>query len=202
MKNASMHGISHATGARYDVSQHAREGGRASGLSRRLHPLRQLEEKVISSSNGAAAYALLRDKRKDQARLLEEQRRLVEHTSMLLDQRDDVLREIAQEQARRDRLRAEVDALEQKKAALHHEFRSDDVVVELLRSIGEERATAAAIALGWAEDDDDGTTAMWPRRPGPPAPRGAEIGPPSPNATPLRWQLKPGIWLPTLTTDR
>jgi hypothetical protein len=154
MANTAMNGISGTTGQRYDVSQHAAEGGRASGLSRRARGLRLLEQKILESKNGAAHAKLLEIKRKEQAQLLDEQRHLDEHTSLLLDQRDDVLREIDEERGRRDRLRAEVDELEQRKATLHHELESDEGIVAVLESIGEQRAAIAAEQLGWDYDDE------------------------------------------------
>jgi hypothetical protein len=155
MANSTMHGVSRATGTRYDVSRHASEGGRASGISRRLRPLRQLEDKVLSSSNGAAAYALLRDKRRQHAELERAQLQADELLSQLLDQaqaernRIEALREV------RQRGEAEIEALEQREAELRRQLDSDDGVRTWLELVGEERATAAAVALGWAEDDSD-----------------------------------------------
>jgi hypothetical protein len=150
MTNTAANGISHASGQRYDVSQHAAEGGRASGLSRRLRPQRLLEQKILESRNGAAHAKLLTFKRKDEAQLLAERYRLDNRVCELLDMKDDVEREIAAERGRRDALRAEVDELEARKSQLE----SGADVVALLESIGEERAFAAAIELGWADADD------------------------------------------------
>jgi hypothetical protein len=152
MANSTMHGVSRATGTRYDVSRHASEGGRASGISRRLRPQRLLEEKIVESRNGAAHAKLLDMKRKDEAQLLAERYRLDHTVCELLDMKDDVEREIAQERERRDALRAEVDELERRKAQLD----SDDAVVSILREIGEQRATIAAEQLGWGYDDEHG----------------------------------------------
>jgi hypothetical protein len=137
-----------------DLAAAGRKGGKASGLSRRLRPVRELERGIVESRNGAAKVKLLAIKRREAAELLEEQRRLDLHTCRLLDERDDVLREIDQERGRRDRLRAEVDELEQRRAEL--QLDSDDAIIELLRSIGERRATEAALALGWDDGEENG----------------------------------------------
>jgi hypothetical protein len=43
-----------------DPVEAGRKGGRASGVSRRLRPLRELEQGVLESRNGLAKFELLR----------------------------------------------------------------------------------------------------------------------------------------------
>jgi hypothetical protein len=52
-----------------DPVEAGRKGGRASGVSRRLRPLRELEQGVLESRNGLAKFELLRLKRKQLAAL-------------------------------------------------------------------------------------------------------------------------------------
>jgi hypothetical protein len=54
----------------------------------------------------------------------------------------------------RRRGEAEIEALEAREAELRRLLETDDGVVAWLELVGEDRATAAAIALGWAEDHD------------------------------------------------
>jgi hypothetical protein len=114
MTNATLNTGSSAKGhaplPKYDVSKHAREGGIASGISRRLRPHRALEAKVLASSNGAAAYALLRDKRVEQAQLLAEQRRADDLVCRLMDEADAERRTIARLQERSRELEADLSA--------------------------------------------------------------------------------------------
>src|SRR5262245_51997950 len=71
-----------------DPVEAGRRGGIASGLSRRLRPQRELARGITESKNGQAKYALLRDMRRDEQRLLDEQRRADELVCRLLDEAD------------------------------------------------------------------------------------------------------------------
>jgi hypothetical protein len=137
-------------GADIDPVEAGRRGGVASGIARRLKPQRDLEARVLESRNGAAAYALLRDKRRQHAAL---ERAQVEADWMVVG----LMEQAEEERARIARLRAEVDELEARRAHLE----SDDDIRGLLEQLGEDRVTELAIELGWGDDDeeDDGDVA-------------------------------------------
>jgi hypothetical protein len=112
---------------------------------------------IAASRNGAAKAALLAIKRRDQAQLLEEQRRLDEHTCLLLGQRDDVLREIDQERGRRDLLRAEVDELERQMVAMRKAIgATEGELVVHLRELDERGVLEPILeACGWLVDPSE-----------------------------------------------
>jgi hypothetical protein len=137
-----------ATHARYDVSQHAREGGVASGISRRLRPQRELERKIAESRSGAALFALLRVRMEREAEL--ERRRLaadrelleLEHfAGVVREQLDETLAEQAAAEAELEQLHARLEAARS----------DDDALGHLLRDVGEQRVDAAIEKLGWFE---------------------------------------------------
>jgi hypothetical protein len=64
-----------------DLREAGRKGGKASGVSRRLRPLRELEAGIVESRNGAAKWKLLETRRRqlaelERARLLADERLL------------------------------------------------------------------------------------------------------------------------------
>jgi hypothetical protein len=137
--------------ARYDVSQHAREGGIASGLSRRLRPQRELEAKIAATKNGQAIYHLLRlrlaREQELQRQRLEADRQLVEleqFAGVVREQLDETLAEQAHAQAELERLEAR---LEQCRS-------DDDALGHLLRDVGEQRLEVVLGQLGWLEGSD------------------------------------------------
>src|SRR5262245_39449789 len=88
-------------GTTFDPVEAGRRGGRASALSRRLRPIRELERGIAESNNGAAKVALLRQKRQEMAAVEREQIRLDRLVCDLLDQADAERKTIARLRDRR-----------------------------------------------------------------------------------------------------
>jgi hypothetical protein len=146
-------------GAGIDPVSAGRAGGIASGLSRRLRPQRELEAKIAATKNGAALAVLLRTHlERDQAlerEILQRDGRVMQ----LMDWEEELNGKIAALRVRARELEAElrgkIEALGERETELRRQLETDDGVRTWLELVGEERATAAAIALGWGEGDDD-----------------------------------------------
>jgi hypothetical protein len=153
-KHASGTGLGFAKG-KVDPREAGWRGGIASGITRRLAPQRALEAKVLESRNGAAAVRLLELRmRRDQAL----EREIIERDGRVMWLMDEEDRLRAEDQAERGRiaaLREECRELEAREAELRRSLETDDGVRAWLELVGEERAFAAAIELGWADADDD-----------------------------------------------
>jgi hypothetical protein len=155
MTNTSTYGISRETGVRYDVSRHASEGGRASGVRRRTRHLRRLKEGIATGGNAAAKLALLKMELREDRALEAERLRADELLSQLLDQamaernRIEALREV------RRRGEAEIEALEAREAELRARLESHDGIVAVLGELGEDCVERACLALGWIEAEED-----------------------------------------------
>jgi hypothetical protein len=125
-----------------DLSEAGRKGGRASGLSRRLKPLRQLEEGIAESRNGAAKMRLLEAKQREHNELLREQRWADETLMRLMDEQDKEREALERLKARRDELVAEaeqsLDALEQREQVLAAAVQADEsALLGRLRAVHE-----------------------------------------------------------------
>jgi hypothetical protein len=149
-----------------DPVEAGRRGGIASGMSRRQRPQRELEQRIASSRNGAAQLGLLKVMQARDGDLIKDRARIDYAICDLLDEQDAEQAKLERLQERSRELEAElrgkVDALEAREAELRRQLETDDGVRTWLELVGEERATAAAIALGWAEDnhdEDDGDVA-------------------------------------------
>ena len=149
-------------GTTVDPVEAGRRGGQASGLSRRLRHQRELEAKIASTRNGAAIFGLYRTQlERDQA--LERERIRLDRTCMQLmdwaeEERATLQRlraDVADTVAEYNALLGEGDKLRRDVTELRAQLTSDAGLVEWLRTVGEERVTAAADVLGWIEDDDD-----------------------------------------------
>jgi hypothetical protein len=141
MANTAMNGISRTTGLRYDVSQHASEGGRASGLSRRLRPQRAIEESILVGGNNMAKWKVLEVRRLREAELLaEELRRDKEILAM-----DEMLADAREELRSLD---AQVSELE---AKLERSRSDPQVLKECLQAAGEDAVERALLELRWIE---------------------------------------------------
>lgn len=159
-----------------DPSEAGRRGGIKSGITRRQKPLRQLEQRVAQTGNGYALVRLLDRKREDEAALLAERRRADEEVQRLeaearqVEQRIVSLREDCQDlETERDELDAKADAsdvrlreLEQRVAELderaverEHAESDPQILVELLRRVGEQRVEVALRSLGWVDDESE-----------------------------------------------
>jgi hypothetical protein len=149
--DTSMNGISRATGARYDVSQHAREGGIASGLSRRLRPQRAIEAKILASRNGWAQLRLLEIHRQREKDLLVAE---LERDKVLAALDEDLALTHEQLAVAHAELRAVDVELERAQARLAAAREDDDALVALLREVGHDRVEAACDALGWIESEN------------------------------------------------
>jgi hypothetical protein len=152
-----------------DLSAAGRKGGHASGVARRLKVQRDLERRILESKNGAAHLRLLQLKRKDEAQLLEEQRRLDYHVCDLLDMKSAVEREIDQLQERANRLESElrqridglgegVEALEAHESRLRAAIDADErALVDRLHKLNEAGQLDDVLeATGLLERIDDG----------------------------------------------
>jgi hypothetical protein len=135
------------TSTRYDVSQHGREGGIASGLSRRLRPQRELEAKILNGRNGQAQAFLLRVRMQREARLETERLRVDRELVELENWSARAREELEETLAELERARSEREAqLEAAKDGDH------DALVALLAAAGEQRVEVALGQLGWLED--------------------------------------------------
>jgi hypothetical protein len=125
-------GRTYPFGTTVDPVEAGRRGGQASGVSRRRHPLRLLQQRILESSNGAAALGLRKEKQR-QDRALEREVIARDKTVLaLMDEEERLGAEIAAERQRRDARRAEVDALEQRKTELRQRLESDDAIAAWL----------------------------------------------------------------------
>jgi hypothetical protein len=121
--------------------------------------LKRLEEAIASSRNGAAIYGLYRTQlQRDQAlerEVIQRDQRVMQ--LMDWEQEEQAKIERLQERAREleTELRGKVETLEQREAELRRRLDSHEGVVAWLEHVGEERATAAAMALGWGDDGED-----------------------------------------------
>jgi hypothetical protein len=126
-----------------DLHEAGRRGGQASGISHRLRPQRELEERIKASGNGYAQLALLRIERERQKALEREQIRLDREVVYLTEAAEkereliaSYREEAARELMRRDeiileRRRAEgaLHELEQHKAKLHAALQADETAL-------------------------------------------------------------------------
>jgi hypothetical protein len=147
-----------------DPSEAGRAGGRRSAEVRaalaRLDPdtiARQLARNSSSplAQRAALIYAVRRESESDRQRRLAD-----EVVCELLDQKDDVEREIAQDRSRRDSLRAEVDELEERKLQLQQTIDAGEhELVMRLRSLDERGLLEHVLEqAGWLELIDAGET--------------------------------------------
>jgi hypothetical protein len=146
-------------GAGIDARAAGRRGGQASGLSRRLRPQRQLEEKIINSKNGAAQAKLLEIRMRREAALDRERTRLDRLVCHLMDEADAERAMIARLRERRREYEAAVTqrlaALEQREAELRERLETDAGLDAFLNDQGEANIRASCLRLGWIDDDDN-----------------------------------------------
>jgi hypothetical protein len=130
-----------------DPSECGRLGGHASVLSRRLAGQKRLEEKIVSTKNGAALYSLLRDRRQREAEL-ERQRLAADRELVAIEEWTITAKEeLESTLAELERARSEREAqLEAAKDGDH------DALADVLRAAGEEATEVALSQLGWLED--------------------------------------------------
>jgi hypothetical protein len=143
--STATNGINRATGLRYDVSQHACEGGRARVLARRLAGQRELEEKIANGKNGQAQAFLLRVRMQREA-ALEQMRIAADRELVALEE------QTIEEQERLQDLRRQVDEAE---AQLEAALTDPSVLTHLLRNADERGLLEPALVqLGFMEVDE------------------------------------------------
>jgi hypothetical protein len=137
-----------------DPVELGRKGGIASGLSRRLRPQRQLEEKILASKNGAAILKVLELRRAREAELMAEELRrdksLVELELFEIDIREQVEEVVADLEQRRAELARVTDELDERQAQLA----TDDGLAKFVEEVGRARLAVAVELLGWYDDVD------------------------------------------------
>lgn len=125
-----------------DPAANGAKGGRA---PRRSATVAAAKRNVLGSRSGAANYALLQmELRRQQVRdslVYRKDRELLQMDEMLADARDE--------------LRALDEQAEQRRAQLEAARSDPALLVEFLRSCGEQRVEAACVALGWVESESD-----------------------------------------------
>ena len=143
-------------GAGVDPREAGRKGGRASGLSRRLRPQRQLEEGIVESRNGAAKAKLLEIRMRRERELEQERIRMDAAVARAREERWE-LEDVVNGQRRRlawmRRRGAEI------VAALEAMTQTPEGLAELLADVPEDRLAAALELLGHEFVDDEETAA-------------------------------------------
>lgn len=137
--------------------------GKKSAIGRRLAKQRRLEDAVYErSSNGMALYKRAQDEARRNRALEEARLQADREVTRLNEEADSIRRGIehlrleSQDIARDCNARlAERDELTQQVDALRSRLESDDGLVQWLRTVGEERVTAAADLLGWIEPETE-----------------------------------------------
>jgi hypothetical protein len=133
-------------GTTVDPVEAGRRGGRASGIARRLKPLRELEAGIAESRNGAAKMKLHEVKRRQLAELERAQLEADRTVMWLMDQADAERATIARLRERRRQYELAVgeriEALEQREQDLRRTVDTGEGLVDLLR-VAHER--------GWLE---------------------------------------------------
>jgi hypothetical protein len=121
-----------------DPVEAGRRGGIASGIARRLKPLRDLERGVIESRNGAAKVKLLEQKQKELAALEREQARV--RPGLAIDPH---------------MLELRVQAVERRELALKANLQTSAGLAALLAGVPEQRIEEALIVLGLVADEGE-----------------------------------------------
>jgi hypothetical protein len=154
-------------GAGVDPVEAGRKGGRASGIARRLKPLRELEAGIVESRNGAAKAKLLELKHREMADLARERRRADEIVMRLMDEADREREEIELLGEQKAGVRAEMNRLITARTALYRREKmlresiaaSEGELVDRLRSLHEDGGLEPALVeldLFDVVDDEDG----------------------------------------------